>query len=55
MIDRVILPLAMVTLLAGLVAYGLIQQYGHPVAILIVVAAAGMVALKILVAGQEEN
>lgn len=53
MLDRVILPLTMVTLLAGLVAYGLIRDYGHPVAILIAVATVGMVVFKILVAGQE--
>lgn len=55
MLDRVVLPLAMIALLAGLVAYGLIRDYGHLVAIVAVVVLVSVVAFKILVAGQEEN
>ena len=53
MFDRVIVPLLMVSALVGLIATGLIQQYGHPVAITIVAVLVGAVAFKILVAGEE--
>lgn len=53
MFDRVIVPLLMVGALAGLIAMGLIQQYGHPVAITIAAVLVGAVAFKILVAGEE--
>lgn len=53
MFDRVIVPLLMVGALTGLITMGLVQQYGHPVAIIIAAVLVGVVAFKILVAGEE--
>lgn len=53
MFDRVIVPLLMVSALAGLIAMGLVQQYGHPVAFTIAAVLVGAVVFKILVADEE--